>query len=197
MELIEVYQFAELSKEAQERAISSIGGKVSGRYLSDYTFYEVENAESKLGLLFGFEGAKVLFSGFGSQGDGACFTATGINFETLINVQFPKYKRLIPFYVAGVLTGEISHNFRYYHERSTRIDFEIHYSVNYPNVENLLSAFERDFKVWYYSFCKDIYKALEAEHDNIFAVEFQKELIENDDSLSFYITGEECNYSFA
>lgn len=62
----------------------------------------------------GFENPKILYSGFGSQGDGACFTCERIDFEKYAD---GKYKELD-------LTGKITHQYRYYFASSTNVSLD-------------------------------------------------------------------------
>lgn len=190
---IQAFTFSELSKEAQERAIEITGQRLSEIYSEVYDYQAIEDANEKLSEL-GFEGVKIYLSGFSSQGDGACFICDGCDLEKFISNVFPKYKRLIPFCKQDLITLKIEHTDRYYHERSTDIYLEFndwYLPLNYPNAENLFNSFEKDFKDWYYDFCKDVYRELESEYDSIFSESFQKELIQEREDLFFDKFGNE------
>jgi hypothetical protein len=65
-----VYQFDELSPEAQERAIEQWQ-----EHGMDYEWYDcIYSHVKEIGNLLGIEIDNIYFSGFHSQGDGACFT---------------------------------------------------------------------------------------------------------------------------
>ena len=72
MRIIEtkVYSFDELSKEAKEKALEEL------RYINvDYENWADDTIEQikRIGSYLGIEIDQVLYSGFSSQGDGACF----------------------------------------------------------------------------------------------------------------------------
>ena len=69
----EVYQFDELSDEAKERAREWYRqGNCDDSFWSECTI----DAAKEIGKLLGMDIDKVYFSGFWSQGDGACFEGT-------------------------------------------------------------------------------------------------------------------------
>ena len=55
------------------------------------------------------------FSGFSSQGDGACFTCSDIDFKLFLD---GKYKDID-------ISANITHNSRYYYPRSTIVNVDI------------------------------------------------------------------------
>lgn len=69
---IQVLQFSELDEKAKARAIEE-----ARQYCMDYDWhdYVVEQWKEKLEKK-GYRDIEIMFSGFGSQGDGASFTAT-------------------------------------------------------------------------------------------------------------------------
>lgn len=192
---IQAFTFSELSKEAQERAIEITGQRLSEIYSECYDYQAIEDAKEKLSEL-GFEGIKIYWTGFWSQGDGLCFICDKFNLQKLIENIFiqPQYKRLIPFWNEGIITCSIEHRSNNYHERSTNIYLEFsdfYCDKSYPNAENLFDSFEKDFKDWYYDFCKDVYRKLESEYNSIFSESFQKELIQEREDLFFDKFGNE------
>jgi hypothetical protein len=80
---INLYTFGELAPEVQRKVVEH------ERYINveDHFWYEpiIEDWTEQLEQL-GFENVKILFSGFGSQGDGACFTAA-VNIEQFLHVR--------------------------------------------------------------------------------------------------------------
>lgn len=71
MRIIEtkVYQFEELSSKAKDVAINAARECLE---FSDYAGYSIEDAKT-IAALMGWDIAEVHYSGFYSQGDGACF----------------------------------------------------------------------------------------------------------------------------
>ncbi len=66
----DLYQFSELSEAAKEKARDWYR---EGMYLYNYDFECVIEDAKIIGALIGINIAKVFYSGFCSQGDGACF----------------------------------------------------------------------------------------------------------------------------
>ena len=175
-----VYKYTELSKEAKEKAIeNNLGFNV---YNSFWDEFVLEDRTIKLEE-YGFQDPKILYSGFCSQGDGACFTAeldNGGLLEFITKTKtLSKYKTLVKainncdIYV----NIKITHGFMYYHEYSTTI---ADYTEMQSNMEltgklleeytALMETFDRreanNSQVgWYVDECKDIYKHLRAEYD--------------------------------
>ena len=130
----DVYSFDELSDEAKEYAIEKM--RESDSYLSyewwDYIYYD---AKTIAGLM-GWDIDKICFSGFWSQGDGACFEGTleykpgaykavteyAPNDETLAYIvrEWQALQRK-HFYA---LRATIKHRGYYYHERSMECNAE-------------------------------------------------------------------------
>lgn len=67
---IKVYQFSELSDEAKIAAIEA-----NRHALVDHEWYydTIDGFKAEIAPAFGIDCSQVYFSGFGSQGDGACF----------------------------------------------------------------------------------------------------------------------------
>jgi hypothetical protein len=71
---IEVYEFDELDKEAKEKAREWFRTGLSYDF-QFYSEYVIEDAKT-IGELFGLSIKNIFYSGFSSQGDGACFEAS-------------------------------------------------------------------------------------------------------------------------
>jgi len=77
-----IYRFEELSEKAQSHALE----KYRDIFVSDSFWYEDLLEEYKACLeKCGFYDAEILFSGFFSQGDGACFDAQHIDVAEVLN----------------------------------------------------------------------------------------------------------------
>lgn len=128
---------------------------------------ETDTFEEILSIL-GFSNHNIYFSGFYSQGDGACFVGdyrynAGAlkkikkdypNFYDLHGiVEIIQQEQKINFYK---LACSITHNFRYYHHKS--VDFEFYKDDEYiEDNETLKSAFQDLMQL--------IYKSLEDEYN--------------------------------
>lgn len=116
---IELYSIGELSKEAQEKALKEY------RHINvDGEWWEFRKDEFYEDLeKLGYRDCKLFFSGFYSQGDGACFTA---------HVDIPAWlkahklaKKYQALYRAGdKFSFKITHSGNYYYATSTNVDFE-------------------------------------------------------------------------
>jgi len=169
---IEIYQFNELSDDAKEKAIQ--------RYREgnlDYEWYDGVFEDAKeIGKLIGIDIDRIYFSGFCSQGDGACFEGSyeyRIGSVKEIKKYAPKDKELhrIAVELSKIqrksfygLTARVKHFGAYSHELCTQInvygDFELgdRYYVDFVSNEEGIIELLRDFMKW-------IYKSLEADHD--------------------------------
>lgn len=124
-------KFSELSDEGKRKAIDN------NRDISvDYGWWDFvfEDYTIKLKKL-GFWDIKLYFTGFSSQGDGACFTA--------------KHKR-----------GYIEHRGHYYHENSMRCDNDVLLEVARRIAQDLYSTLEKNYE--YYTSDECVAESIEA-----------------------------------
>lgn len=77
---ITTYSFEELTPEAQSKAINANRDiNTDDNYWYEYTL----EAQKEMLASYGFNNARIFFSGFYSQGDGACFTCDNVDIEKL------------------------------------------------------------------------------------------------------------------
>jgi len=160
------YKFEELDDTAKERAITlyrNDNPRLQGQDWYEDIYEDVKSVARILGI----EIDHIYFSGFWSQGDGACFEGryeypvdSKLNSIPIPKLKLPKndqdlsdikneLDRIQQQYPDEPLYAEVSHHSpHYYHELSAQIDTEI---------EDICEPL-RDFMVW-------IYKKLEAEYD--------------------------------
>lgn len=166
---ITLFAAAELSAAARERAYSN--------WLEcalDYDWYEcVISDATEIGKLLGIEDMVINFSGFSSQGDGACFTgrynyaknapANVANYAPL-DAELTRIAKMLQdaqrssFYQ---LAATITHAGRYCHENSVSvqvIDTQNHWADISDATEGKIAEPLRDFMRW-------IYAQLEKDHD--------------------------------
>lgn len=162
---INTYTFNELSPEIQGKVLEK------NRYINtDSDFWHestLEHWKEKLKVQ-GFDEPKILFSGFGSQGDGACFTCSNIDFEKVLN---GKYKTV------DVLSS-ISHNGRYYYAKSTEVQVNTGDTVTNEEHQQIESDIEAERE----RIGNEIYKDLEKDWDYYTSDEAIKETFEANDS---------------
>ena len=106
-----VYQFSELSESAKKKALE-VYRDINTKY-DDWHEPIIDGAMEDLEAA-GFNEPKVYYSGFWSQGDGACFTCKSIDFDKFLN---GKYKGLD-------ISANITHSWRYYFATSTTVNLE-------------------------------------------------------------------------
>ncbi len=129
-----VYTFDELSDDAKVKAREGYRGDDGGL---DYDWWDsVYDDATEIGRLMGISIDKIYFSGFGSQGDGACFTGTysyakgcakAVKGYAPVDEELHRIARELQdvqrrnFYR---VTASISHRDRYYHEYSSSIEID-------------------------------------------------------------------------
>lgn len=155
-----VYKFSELSESAKQKAIEKFWD-----INVDYSWHElsVEGHEEILSDK-GYVNPKVMFSGFASQGDGACFTCDKIDFNIFLE---GKYKDLD-------ISANITHNWRHYFATSTTVNLDAGDDISqelYDEIENTIKG-ERE------NLGNEIYRKLEKEHDYLTSEEAIIETIE-------------------
>jgi len=169
-----VYTFDELSESAKERARTWYR---EGAF--DYEWYEatVEGAKECLAHA-GFTVDRIYFSGFSSQGDGACFEGTWAAGNTLpvkaMKQHAPQDKKLHE--IAGRMRDlakanpsafmRVKHRRHYHHEYCTAFDVESDDCQKdlKPGAEDAIIETARDAMRW-------IYRQLEKEYDYLNADE--------------------------
>ena len=159
-----VYELKDIEKKAID----------ANRYINvDYDWYDFIFDDWKTKLHGnGFENAEIYFSGFCSQGDGACFDAK-LNLETLAKKL--NFQNLNLDDIEGELITVEHH---YSHQNTRKISL-----YNYGPVENdsLISDFEKAIEELRYKLSCDLYNDLYEEYYYLISDEAVKEtLIAND-----------------
>jgi hypothetical protein len=179
-----VYTFDELSDEAKDKARTWM------REASDFEFYQesVIDDAKEVGKLIGINIDKIYYSGFSSQGDGACFEGN-YSYKAgsvkaikeyapqdmeLHRIATELYKLQKPSFYS--LTAGVKHQGHYYHELCTNIDVYVqnpalsgddHAS---DEITESLKELLRDFMRW-------IYKQLDINYDYMMSDESIDETI--------------------
>lgn len=174
MRIIETkaYQLHELSSEAQEKAIDNFRNHES--YL-DYGWWDFVYEDAKIiASLFGLEIDEIYFSGFYSQGDGACFEGYysykkgGLKaVEEYAPTDMELYgivkglQDIQRKYFYG-LTASTKHRGHYCHSGCMAVSVYQNAGMDYANidVEREITDLLRQFADWIYSKLKDEYKYL-------------------------------------
>ena len=186
MRIIEttVYKFSELSPEAKEKAIESF------RYINvEDTEWYVFTFEGWYELLesYGFIAPEIYFSGFWSQGDGACFDARidiKRAFKEYVTEQLlahnpVKHKKWIFDYIDNYCSVSIKKiNYHYSHENTRRIDYSLD---DYPHINKSAENFFQWLESRRHDLCCKIYKSLEENYNYLTSDEAVIESIEAND----------------
>lgn len=183
---INIYQFSELSEDAKQVAIEDWRNVLTDE---DSYFYEYVYEDAKtIANIIGIDIDKIYYSGFYSQGDGACFVGSycyakgsvgkvrdyapeDVELHYITDRLYEVQKR--NFYG---LEANVKHVGRYYHEHCTRITVEHntgHRDVS-EDTEEAISECLRDFMRW-------IYKQLENAYEYSISDEAIIESIENNE----------------
>jgi hypothetical protein len=188
---IQVFTFNELDDKAKEKALDKY------RFINvDYDGWcDLDWYENDLEF-YGFLDSKVYWSGFASQGDGACFICK--SFDVLDFLRKTKLCNKFRFIYDNVrlnnmyFGGNIYHSSMYYHERSTTlsIDYEW-YGVDckYDLCYTKFLEFEEFLKQWIIEKARDIYSSIEKGYDELTSDESVEETIESF-GYRFYEDGE-------
>ena len=164
-----VYPFSELSEDAKERAIQQQTEYADADFFSndsEFVIYDIKNT----GKLLGFDIDNVYFSGFNSQGDGACcegsYSYRKKSVE-IIKAEYPQDDELHQIVKAFAdlqkrnfygLTADIKHRGHHYHELCTAIDVSHNDDREISlNDEDELCELLYDFMIWGYKRLNDDY----------------------------------------
>lgn len=172
---INLYSFNELSPETQKKVIEDNRNINLDHHWHDFIY---DNWKKKLSS-YGFIAPIIHFSGFYSQGDGACFDAA-IDLETVLKQEdIPaEYKKLI--LAKDYIDFGIESNSSYYsHEHTRFIDWCLSdWNVDVRTQSNIIL---QSFCDWLESkridFCQRIYKDLQEEYEHLTSDEAIKETI--------------------
>lgn len=186
-----VYSFVELSDEAKEYAIEKV--RHSDWYLS-YNWWEYAYEDAKtIANLMGWSIDKIYFSGFWSQGDGACF-------EGSLEYKAGAYKAITEYapndeilaYIVRewqalqrkhfyALRATIKHSGHYYHERSMTCDAE---DTRKEYWHNMPYETEKEILELCAEFAQWVYKNLENEYNYLMS----------DEAISEFLTANEYEF---
>lgn len=139
---------------------------------------------------------RIMFTGFWSQGDGACFEGGFANLRTYLDHhhkdQYPMIRKLLGH--EGYVYARCEHRGRYYHENSTAFSIEhdtFYRLVECPTefhetivdtwdkqLEDEVSDLEKDVTEQWRTYMQDLYRKLEQEYDYLVSDEAVWETIE-------------------
>jgi len=158
-----VYTIDELSDDARKKAFDNHRDWLTNSWNVDgWAEYILEERKESLTKL-GYKDVKILFSGFSSQGDGACFTARVDISEWIKAHKLANKYRALWLDCGEHFSINICHNSRYCYSTSTEIE-EGYWSGASQKAENQMSEFvaliEKEREV----IGNEIYKQLQDEY---------------------------------
>lgn len=179
-----VYSFDELSKEAQQKAIEKECEIISEYWTGDFV---LDTCTEWLNLL-GFYGTKIYYSGFWSQGDGACFIGKysfDKNAVDKITTDYPQFtelqdiaKRLqeLQQKVDNSLVASISQRGMYCHENSMEFHIDMDTEEFNCEAEELFIIVCQDIAKMIYNYiykCYEYDTSEESAKENILANDYE------------------------
>lgn len=177
---MQAYKFSELSDTAKQKAINHCR-----EWQTDHQWWDFVYDDAKeIGKIMGIDIERIYFSGFWSQGDGACFEGwysykpdsckqirqyAPMDAELHAIAQALQNIQRTNFYQ---LRAGVKHRGHYYHENCTDIDIDRNdYKEPTQDAEESIKECLRDFMRW-------IYSKLEQEYEWLTSDESVTEMIE-------------------
>jgi len=188
---VKTYQFDELEKDIQEKVIEKYA------YINvDYDEWDdfiLEEWTSKLESL-GYKDVRIYYTGFYSQGDGACFVAE-VEIEKWIKAHKAgrKFQKLLAELKSGCWASiTITHSGNYYYSTSTTVNYEGQLELSdkaYGQLEEVARWVEEERE----NLGKEIYRDLEKEYEYLTSGEAIIETIKAN-GYKFLKNGEQTIY---
>lgn len=178
-----IYKFEDLNQEAKEKAIEE---HREFQFMNYDQSFLVEDIEENGLKELGFIEPKIYYTGFYSQGDGACFVFDDLDFSIFLKkLKIKSRFNLLFKYNENIHLKGYKENHRYSHENTVSFNSEIdNLEVTYSQQNRVLKAVEKQllefdnfFENWRVEKCKEIYKTLEDDFDYILSDEVIKENI--------------------
>lgn len=186
---IKLYKFSELPEDIQDKVLERMWDiNVDYDEWTDVDYYEEQLQE------LGFEDSKVHYTGFSSQGDGACFECRNVDIITWLEKSgkekdFPLTYSELKFGDNDLeIYGNFYHSGHYYHQNCMylNLDFNCYYdeeSLLYKHLEEEFNKLESVLLNFARDKAQDIYSSLEKEFDYLTSREQIIETIEANDYL--------------
>lgn len=189
---INIYKFEELSENAKQKAIENFNA-LNNWENYDQSFTEFLKAS-------GYENVKTYYSGFYSQGDGACFVFKSLDFDKFFTAcegwgeyselhnnfltSYPKLIRQIKR-IKDILFYRQSHRGQYYHSKSVMLEYELDVDLNRKHStkhsDKYAEAFEKVLRVLNQELANLYYKDLQSDYEYQQSEEYLAEYFANDD----------------
>jgi hypothetical protein len=174
IETINIFKLSELTEEAQKKALSQWN-----QYADFDSQFILDDYQTILNIL-GFSDVKIYYSGFWSQGDGACFSSSYqykkgwarelksyCDYQDIIEVG--KRLQILQARYFYRLKCEIEHSgIKYYHEKSVSLSVSLSDDsdiVDYESAKEELLDIIQDIS-------RIIYRTLKSEYEHQTSIEF-------------------------
>lgn len=161
------YSYDELSDKSKEKALEEMRRIAEQNIEMDYMLYYVK----EMGAAIGIQIDDIFYTGFYSQGDGACFTGEYTykagSVKAIKNLSFDEELRNVAINLQDTqkkafygLSAKIKYSGRYCHELCTNISVWNDKTDNDANDQqaNDIAKYLRDFMLWSYSLLKSEYE---------------------------------------
>lgn len=172
-----VYYFNELPTDAAKEKALSWGRE--NEPSTDWDREILEEYQNEILPKLGFEDAKIQYSGFWSQGDGASFTCNVniVKYCEANNVPLrPRVKSLVESGKIDVSGNIFRHSNRYSHENTVVADFDA-YKIIHPNIGRYMDEICNTVIGRAREVMREIYRRLEIEYDQLTSDEYIAELL--------------------
>lgn len=186
-----LYTFDELSEMAKNKAIEKERQYQSENFEHEFVYEDAQQIFQILGFEFTDTKQPFYYSGFSSQGDGACIASARYSFKRESMLELKQYcNDEILFTIAKelsklqrktfyTLNANIKHSGYYYHERSMSIDSECEKGTfDHKEFDELVSRL-----------CQWLYKQLESEYDYRTSYNACKEELEDKTEIEYDLDG--------
>jgi len=183
--------FRDLSEKEREKVLSKHKDYVDPIYDDDVSEYKSEK-EAYLEKI-GFSNPKIRYTGFWSQGDGACFTGDLTDFKAFASEKVACPDLVKELFERGEdIYAHLEHSGRYCHERSVSLYLR---ADNLSSDDELiyrsaLDEYESALDEWRLDKCQEIYRELEAIYDRTYSDDNLAEVFEEncvfDEMLRMY-----------
>lgn len=171
--IIYSYNFLELSENAKKVALENHRYDFCEENLLDFC----DEITSRIKSIF--EDVEFHYTGFYSQGDGACFTFKGLNFENLFE-EFERqnitFSNEMKEFLRENFTCESVHRGMYYHENSISIEWNCENENEKLNKE--IQMFVDCLESLRYSLCKELYSQLQSLYEDFISDEYVADCLE-------------------
>ena len=180
----QIFEFSELSETAKKKALQN--------HREDFVDMDfiIDDWKDMLQSKYGFQKINIYYTGFGSQGDGACFTFSNVDWKQCTTAfEIPISSNSLKFLEDTVELRGV-HNGLYYHENSVSMEPYFYEGVISSEIEDELYEVINQIEENYRNLCKELYRTLEQEYfEQISDKYIEESLMIN--NYEFYVNGED------